>query len=279
MAERRMFAKAIIDSDAFTEMPTSARLLYYDLGMRGDDDGFVNSPKKIMKMTGASDDDLKILIAKKFILPFESGIIVVKHWRINNYLRNDRYRETTYLEEKSLLKIEDNGAYTFNKSPDFPHGIPKIESGIPPVSQPETQISIGKVSIDQVTIPEEKISYQTILENFKTICVDLPRPQKMTPERKKHINARVEGFGIGKVITWTDIFNKVHASDFLNDRDEQNPNRNNWKADFDWILNESNMAKILEGKYDNKSSVLKSQPITKEEQIIQNLIRQSEELQ
>ena len=91
MAERRMFAKTIIDSDAFLDMPMSARLLYYDLGMRADDDGFINSPKKIMRMIGASNDDVNILIARKFVIPFDSGVVVIKHWRINNYLRNDRY--------------------------------------------------------------------------------------------------------------------------------------------------------------------------------------------
>ena len=107
-----MFAKTIIDSDAFLDMPTSARLLYYDLGMRADDDGFVNSPKKIMRVTGASLDDMNILIAKKFIIPFESGIVVIKHWRIHNYIRKDTYNETTYLDEKKLLTLDENKAYT-----------------------------------------------------------------------------------------------------------------------------------------------------------------------
>ena len=139
MAEKRMFAKTIIDSDAFIDMPVSSRLLYYDLGMRADDDGFVNSPKKIMRMIGATDDDIKLLIAKKFIIPFESGVVVIKHWRINNYLRGDRYKGTTYTKEKSLLKIDDKGAYTLN-------GIPKIESGIP-VGIPS--VNPDKVSIDK----------------------------------------------------------------------------------------------------------------------------------
>ena len=91
MAERRMFAKTIIDSDAFLDMPISARLLYYDLSMRADDDGFVNSPKKIMRIVGASEDDLKVLITKKFIIPFDSGIVVIKHWKIHNYIAKDNY--------------------------------------------------------------------------------------------------------------------------------------------------------------------------------------------
>ena len=139
MAERRMFAKTIIDSDAFLDMPMSARLLYYDFGMRADDDGFVNSPKKIMRMIGSTDDDLKLLVAKKFIIPFESGIVVIKHWRINNYLRNDRYRATTYLDEKAMLGIDENGAYT--KS-GIPLGIPLVDAGKDSIGK---DIDIGEI--------------------------------------------------------------------------------------------------------------------------------------
>lgn len=112
MAEKRMFAKTIIDSDAFLEMPMSARLLYYDLAMRADDDGFINSPKKIMKIVGATTDDLNILILRKFIIPFENGVVVIKHWRIHNYIRKDTYTPTPYLEQKSMLAMDENKAYT-----------------------------------------------------------------------------------------------------------------------------------------------------------------------
>ncbi len=112
MAERRMFAKTIIDSDAFLDMPITARLLYYDLAMRADDDGFVNSPKKIMRMIGASQDDLGILAMRKFIITFDNGVVVIKHWRIHNYIRKDTYNETTYKEQKEQLKLDENKAYT-----------------------------------------------------------------------------------------------------------------------------------------------------------------------
>jgi hypothetical protein len=111
MAERRMFAKTIVLSDAFLDMSLGARCLYMTLGMVADDDGFVNNPKSIMRQCGAQEDDLKILLAKKFLIPFDSGIVVIKHWRINNYLQKDRYRETKYVEEKAALEIEPNGAY------------------------------------------------------------------------------------------------------------------------------------------------------------------------
>ena len=113
MAERRMFAKTIIDSDAFLDMPVTARLLYYDLAMRADDDGFVNSPKKIMKFVGATTDDLGILAMRKFIIPFENGVVVIKHWRIHNYIRKDTYKETPYKDEKALLELDENNAYRY----------------------------------------------------------------------------------------------------------------------------------------------------------------------
>lgn len=112
MAERRMFAKTIVLSDAFLDMPMSARCLYFTLGMLADDDGFVNSPKSIMRQAGACTDDMNLLLAKKFILTFDSGVIVIKHWRIHNLIQKDRYKETKYLEEKSELCIDTKGAYT-----------------------------------------------------------------------------------------------------------------------------------------------------------------------
>ena len=111
MAERRMFAKTIIDSDAFLDMPVTARLLYYDLGMRADDDGFVNNPKLLTRMVGATSKDMDALIEKGFIIPFDSGVIAIRHWRVNNRIQKDRYRETQCLEEKSRLALDDKKAY------------------------------------------------------------------------------------------------------------------------------------------------------------------------
>ena len=102
MASKRMFSKQITDSDAFMDMPLSTQCLYFHLGMQADDDGFINAPKRIQRVIGASDDDLNILIMKKFIIPFQSGVVVQKHWHINNNIRSDRYKETVYLEEKEI---------------------------------------------------------------------------------------------------------------------------------------------------------------------------------
>ena len=112
MAEKRMFSKKIIDTDWFMDMPSSTQNLYFHLSMRADDDGFVANPKRIIKLIGATEDDYKILIGKKFVIPFESGICVITDWRINNYLRADRYTETMYQEEKNQLLLDENAHET-----------------------------------------------------------------------------------------------------------------------------------------------------------------------
>lgn len=124
MAERRMFTQKITESDAFIEMPMSSQALYFHLCMNADDDGFVKNPKSIQRLVGCNDDDLKLLIVKRFVLTYESGVIVIKHWRMHNILRKDRYKETEYLEEKSSLYLKENGAYTFDETQGKP--IPKI---------------------------------------------------------------------------------------------------------------------------------------------------------
>ena len=141
MAERRMFAKTIVLSDAFLDMPLSARCLYFTLGMLADDDGFVNSPKSIMRQAGASTDDMNLLMAKRFILAFDSGVIVIKHWRIHNYIQKDRYKESKYIEEKATLTLDQNGAYT---------------ECIQDVSTLDTQVRLGK-DRDRIELGEGSI--------------------------------------------------------------------------------------------------------------------------
>lgn len=132
MAEKRMFAKTIVDSDAFLDMPHSTQLLYFHLAMRADDDGFINKPKTVMRAVSCKDDDMKLLIAKKFVLPFESGVVVIKHWKIHNYIQADRYKETKYKEEKAQLELDENKAYRMAMDTEC----------VQPVSKMETQIRV-----------------------------------------------------------------------------------------------------------------------------------------
>lgn len=159
MAERRMFAKTIIDSDAFLDMSLTTQALYFHLSMRADDDGFINNPRKIQRMIGAADDDLKILIAKNFIIPFESGIVVIKHWKIHNYIRGDRKKDTVYPEEMSRLTEKENGAYSL-----LPDACLSTDSQLPVNCQPtagqmvyqmDTQVRLGKDSLGKDSIGED----------------------------------------------------------------------------------------------------------------------------
>lgn len=145
MAERRMFSKVITDTDAFLDMPLSAQALYFHLAMHADDDGFVSSPKKILRETKAGEDDYKLLIVKRFILTFDSGIIVIKHWKIHNLVQKDRYKETTYLEEKSMLTLDRKNAYVEKADTDC------IQNGY----SSDTQVRLDKVSIGEDRLIKE----------------------------------------------------------------------------------------------------------------------------
>ena len=167
-----MFTKRITESDAFLDMPSSTQMLYFHFSMNADDDGFVNNPKKIQKMCGASDDDFKLLIVKSFIILFDSGIIVIKHWKMHNYIQADRYRPTDYVEEKSMLGIKSNKAYTLDVSKMDTECIQNGYIG---------KDSIGKVSIDKNSIDKDskgesvrgekaKRFYPPTLDEVKQYC-------------------------------------------------------------------------------------------------------------
>lgn len=164
MAERRMFAKNIIDSDMFLEMPSTTQLLYFHLAMRADDDGFINNPKRIMRDVRCSDNDMQMLIAKQYIIAFDSGIIVIRHWRIHNYLRKDRYRGTQCIDEMAQLSLDKNEAYQRIDGVGIPSGNQLATNGIPDGNQLATndipmvdpgKVRIGKDRLGKVRIKEK----------------------------------------------------------------------------------------------------------------------------
>ena len=263
MAERRMFTQKIIDSDAFLDMPLSTQALYFHLNMRADDDGFVNNPKRIQRTIGASEDDLKLLIAKRFVIGFECGVIVIKHWRMHNTLRKDRYNPTQYQDELAMLEVKDNNAYT-EKLPEIPAvpvlPEPKIESVAttrqPTGNQLATQYRLGKDSIDKLSIdmgsiidaepspPQNiKVNYQEIVDLYHSICKSYPKIRSLSDARKKAIKARLKSFTLEDFKT---VFENAEASSFLKGTD------GGWKASFDWLIKEANMLKVLEGNYADK---------------------------
>ena len=179
MAERRMFAKSVIDSDEFLELPARCQLLYFHLGMRADDDGFVNKARAILRLTGCTEADMKTLIAAQYLISFPSGVVVIRHWKINNYLRNERYRPTVYTEEKAVLSETEYGAYVL---------------GIPPVHQRDTQDRIGKDRLDKVSSGKDRSEQQSAGDCFVPEAGAMARPPTATEvmiyvkQKKYHID-------------------------------------------------------------------------------------------
>ena len=258
MAERRMFAKTIIDSDAFLDMPLTTQALYFHLSMRADDEGFINNPKKIVRMIGAGEDELKLLFAKGYVIPFDSGVVVIKHWKIHNYIQKDRFKTTLYTDEKSCIYVKENNEYAIDPVTD--------EKCIQNVStlytcrvqngyKMDTQVRLGKDSIDKDSIGEDRredappahahVPYQEIMDLYNATCVSYPRCKSMSEARKKAIRER---FNAGYTLDdFRVLFTKAEASSFLKGK-----NNRNWSATFDWMLKDANMSKVLDGNYDDR---------------------------
>ena len=195
MANKRMFNIKIVDSDAFLDMPLSTQCLYFHLNMRADDDGFIGNPKKIMRMVGCSEDDLKLLIAKRFVLTFENGVIVIKHWKMHNCIQTDRYTPTVYMDEKNMLFIKQNKSYTLDE-----------EKKYIPVSKTETkrnqngnkmetnriQSVYTDIDIDKdIDIDQEKDKDKSKIKSI--YCVELSEtPQRQPPPKTDKKSETIE---------------------------------------------------------------------------------------
>ena len=166
MAEKRMFSMKIIDSDSFLDLPTSSQCLYFHLCMRADDEGFLNNANKIMKIIGANQNDYDLLKAKAFIIEFPDGICVIKHWRINNYIRGDRFHPTSYVDEREMLSVKSNGAYTLMHVNDF---------GIPDGNQLTTENSIDKNRIDKSSVDNARAHARVNKEWFDKTWEKYPK--------------------------------------------------------------------------------------------------------
>ena len=209
MANRRMFSLDVVDTDLFLDLPISSQALYFHLGMRADDDGFISSPKRITSMIGAGPDDLKLLIAKGFVIALDGGIIVIRHWKQNNYIQTDRYKKTIYQEQIALLELS-NGIYNISDTT-------RIQS----VSEMETQDRIGKDSIDKVNT----INYQEIINMYNDTCVSFQKVNKLSEKRKKAIKARLKNYTLED---FKKLFEMAEGSSFL-----KGQNNRNWSATFD----------------------------------------------
>ena len=269
MAEKRMFTQKIIDSDAFLEMPTSAQALYFHLNMRADDDGFVNNPKKITRYVGAAEDDLKLLLLKRFIIGFESGVIVIKHWRMHNTLRQDRYTPTDYQEELSLLKLKDNKAYTEKEHDSGPVLVcgTKVEpewnqNG----NQLEPQNRIDKNSIEENREDKNREEEVLAFSNEKACAcrkdmhraveawntLGLAKVSKIVTGSQRDImlKKRLSEYGIDEFLR---AIENIRVSKFL-----MGDNKKNWQITFDWFIKPNNFPKVLDGNYADKSETVET---------------------
>lgn len=173
MAQRRMFSRKITESDQFLDMPMSSQSLYFHINMQADDDGFVGNVKTIKRMIGASDDDLKLLISKRFLIPFDTGIVVIRDWKIHNYIQKDRYTETFYKHEKAMLETTDNKQYQVMDT-----------KCIQDVSSMDTQVRLGKDRLgkDRLEIELEidkeqtsnKLPEKDLKSDFESIWKEYP---------------------------------------------------------------------------------------------------------
>ena len=263
MAQKRMFTMKIVDSDAFLEMPLSTQCLYFHLNMRADDDGFIGNTKRIMKIIGASEDDLRLLIAKRFVLTFEDGVIVIKHWRMHNTLSRDRYAETSYTDEKKMLLLKDNGSYSLTG------GNPIDDTRLIERSGRQTQQRRNKdatktrsdkgLDIDK-DIDKEKdnkliVSKDTICQTdvrrvieewnkLQEVGINPIRDIKPSSKRCQLLKGRIREYGIDEVLN---AINNVRKSDFL-----RGENNRGWMITFDWFVKPNNFLKTLEGNYNKE---------------------------
>lgn len=262
LANKRMFTMKIVDSDAFLDMPLSTQCLYFHLNMRADDDGFIGNPKRIMKITGASEDDLRLLIAKRFVLTFEDGVIVIKHWRMHNTLSRDRYAETSYTNEKKMLLLKDNGSYSLTggnpiddtrliersgrqtqqrRNKDATKTLSDIDKGL--------DIELDKdIDKDNNLIVSKDTIRQTdvrrVIEEWnklQDVGIAPIRDIKPASKRCQMLKGRIREYGMDDLLKAMD---NIRHSDFL-----RGENKNGWMITFDWFVKPNNFLKVLEGNY------------------------------
>ena len=274
MAKKRMFNKEVLDTDAFLDMPLSAQALYFHLNMRADDDGFIGNPQRIRAYIGASEDDLKLLIAKRFVIVFPDGVVVIKHWRMHNVIQKDRYKQTNYIEDLAMLGIKENKAYTLKNN-----GFPEIETSmetnkIKNVSKMETEcfqnvstdidIDLGldldiDLDLDNNNLLDSKESncqklakqsFQQAVEAWNSLAdVGIKPISKISSEsqRYKMLNARLKQYGLE---SYMKAIENIRNSDFLQGRTGNRP----FLITFDWFVRPNNFPKVLDGNYNSPAA-------------------------
>jgi hypothetical protein len=273
LANKRMFTMKIVDTDAFLDMPLSTQCLYFHLNMRADDDGFIGNPKRIEKIIGANDDDLKLLIAKRFVILFDDGVIVIKHWRMHNTLSRDRYIETSYTDEKKKLLLKDNGSYSLTNGnsiddtkliersnrqtqkrrkideqkthSDKDIGLDKdLELDLDTELDKDKEKDINDLIVSKDTIRQTDV--QRIIDEWNTLEeFGITPVKRMTPKREQAVKARIRQNHMDDIL---EAIENIRHSSFL-----QGQNKEGWMITFDWFLKPGNFAKVFEGNYLDKA--------------------------
>lgn len=243
MAQHRMMSLKIIDSARFLKMPQSSQNLYFHLILRGDDDGVVEA-YNVLRLCGASEDDLRILAAKGFITVLNEDLVsFINDWREHNLIRADRKVDSIY-QALLVQVIPDVDLLESKQRADRPAKKEIIDMDVIGTSQGQPMDSLSKDKISKDKINEDKNNYQLIADLYNQICVSFPKVKKLSEQRKKAIKARLRVYSIDDFKT---LFEMAEQSNFL-----KGVNNRNWSADFDWLLNDTNIVKVLEGKYNNR---------------------------
>lgn len=244
MAIRRMFSKRITESTKFIKMPVSSQNLYFHLGMKADDDGIVEA-YPVMCVIGATEDDLKILVAKQFVTVLnEDYVAFINDWTENNTIRADRKVDSIYKD--LLLQIIPDAEIKESKKIICQSNDGQMSDAY----QPNDSIGkdrIGKDRIDKVSTGKDSVDYQLIADMYNNTCVSFPRLTKLSENRKKAIKARLK---IYSVEDFQKLFEMAEGSSFL-----KGQNNRNWSATFDWLIKDTNMAKVLDGNYTDKEPI------------------------
>jgi hypothetical protein len=284
-----MFNIKITDSDDFLDLPLDMQALYFHLSMVADDDGFIVGAKSVARKIGVQAEALQELIKNRFLIKFESGVVAIRHWNLNNQVRKDRYTPTIYQSEFAKLSKDENGVYYENEK-ESNMWETSNQSTVETSNQSTvaTQYSIVKDSVDKVSIVQdsidnsllnqntssgnnihtteigvrgermtdppqadasetrERVNYQQIIDNFNNTCISLPKVKTLNDRRKKTIRTRLRTHSAAEILQ---AFELAEQSNFLTGR-----NGHGWQASFDWLMEDANMVKVLEGTYANRAS-------------------------
>lgn len=271
MANRRMVSNQVIDRDFFIELPLSAQALYFHLIAKADDDGFLDGAKRIQRNIGATDEDMQYLVNSGLVINFDGGVLVIRHWRIHNTLRADRYTPTLYQKEKKALELNDNKEYEICKDnigiPNDNHWLP---SGCQVVATSKVKLSKDNIKVldksntmsdfsspTQKNTSKKPSDIDKVVESWNELSAKgLNRVTKINPttNRGKMLKARLKEYSLDDVLKAID---NVKQSDFL-----LGNNNRGWMITFDWFVKPNNFVKVLEGNYNNSKPTAEDKPVT-----------------